>query len=107
MDIAKIFTHPSGKQIVVLRGESEICEPRIEFLVEPDDLGVCRIAYTYPDTDEGHATRDRVFDERVDADFAIRQADRIIDGARFYDDSKRSQTITIDDSPNVKIETLE
>lgn len=86
MDIAKIFNHPSGKQIVVIRGEdNETCYPNISILVEPDGLGICAQRFTYPDTDQGYEKRDRVFTELTEKD-VISAVSIILNGASAFTD---------------------
>ena len=78
MDIVKTFTHPSGKQVVVLRCEDdETGNPAISVMVEPDGLGICQHKSSWPSTDQGEMTRDRKFDDCTE-EVALQIADQIL-----------------------------
>lgn len=61
-DFAKIFRHPSGKQILVMKDSGEKAEPVINIFVEPEEFGVCSVSMKYSDDDEGWDKRDEMFD---------------------------------------------
>lgn len=49
---AKLFGSDDD-QILVTVGSAEDGRPEVKFAFEPKGLGVCHIAASYPDTDEG------------------------------------------------------
>ena len=82
MDIAKVFRHSSGKQVVVIRDEDpENGSPNISVLVEPEGLGICASKYGYPDTEAGWLKRDEMFEKFSEED-AISAAESILNFAQ-------------------------
>jgi len=66
---AKLFDSAEHGQILVKADTDTNCKPEIRFYFEPKDYGVCSMALTYTDTDDGFDKRDSAF-EKIDCAFA-------------------------------------
>ena len=58
----KTFENKDYGQLVAMRQTNEEGAPEIRIFVEPPDLDVCSVAYSYPDTDKGWDDRNKLFD---------------------------------------------
>lgn len=68
---AKLFER-DGVQVLVKKDSvpDEDAGAEIRFYFKPDELGVCSVSISFPDTDEGWDAADMAFD-RVDEDIAF------------------------------------
>lgn len=74
---AKLYETYIG-QILVKMDASEDQKPEVRFFFEPQGLGVCSSALTFPDTDEGWDNQLTTFNS-VDEDQAIAMANAVIE----------------------------
>lgn len=76
---AKLFDTERG-QILVMLSDGADNEPEIRFFAKPDGLGICSIALSFPDSDEGWDAAEHVFG-KVDQDGALRATAEIFNMA--------------------------
>lgn len=74
---AKIYETSAVGQILVKKDEGEDQTPEVRFFFKPQGLGVCSVALTFPDTDQGWDDCDAAF-EKVDEETSIKVVEEII-----------------------------
>lgn len=79
---AKLFEPQPGRQVLV-KLDSGDYGPEVRTYCEPANLGVCSIAESWPDTDEGWAAAEKVF-EAMTEERAVLLADKIYASAAVF-----------------------
>lgn len=64
-------------QILVKVDRNEEGKPEVRFYVQPEDLGVCSVATSYEDSDEGWDRAEKLFGD-VDKELAVRSVQYIL-----------------------------
>lgn len=59
---AKIFESEKHGQILVKVDESNTGVPEVRYFFKPEELGICSMAVSFSDTDDGWSSADRLFD---------------------------------------------
>lgn len=70
-DFCKLFEHAEYGQILVKIDKDEDEMPEVRFYAQPKGLGVCSVAVSFTDDDEGWSSADELF-AKVDKDRAIK-----------------------------------
>jgi hypothetical protein len=73
---AKLFNETSYGQILVKIDQNDEGYPEIRTYFEPKGLGVCSLALSYEDSDEGWDQAELVFEK-----FEVEQAEKIVESA--------------------------
>lgn len=68
-DFCKVFRHEKYGQILAKIDANDDGIPEVRWYVQPPDLGVCTIAVSFTDDDEGWALADKAFEKSDDLEF--------------------------------------
>ena len=74
---AKIFDTEEVGQVVVMKSESDECEPMLAIYMKPPDMGVCMVGPKWDDDDDGWAKLDKAFEEFA-TDDAVKAANGLL-----------------------------
>lgn len=67
---AKLFENERGQILVKLDSNADTAKPEVRFYVNPEDLGICSLAMSFEDSDNGWDMAEKAF-EKIDFDSAV------------------------------------